>query len=172
MDKIKFKKLLFDIACSTMACDYDIDDREIQELKNISESTNYFKGVDLSKRLENFKSKFNENAEETINDFTRKLEGSFLNPVQEMLLLEIVLRIVYADTKIDPHEVEFVNKVRSFLSISDELIKDRFGVIDFLINKQIDIAETKEKQKESLSSTDMENLENLYYGIADKKEKN
>ena len=92
MDKIRFKKLLFDIACSTMACDYDIDDREIQELKNISESTNYFKGVDLSQRLENFKSDFNENAEETINDFTGKLKDSFLNPVQEMLLLVCLLQ--------------------------------------------------------------------------------
>ena len=28
MEKSKFKKLLFNIACSTMACDFDIDEEE------------------------------------------------------------------------------------------------------------------------------------------------
>ena len=31
MEKTQYKKLLFDIACSSMACDGHIDEREIKE---------------------------------------------------------------------------------------------------------------------------------------------
>lgn len=173
MDKIEFKKLLFDIACSAMACDYDIDDREIRELKHIEKSTTYFEDIDLSRKLDRFVGNFKENPEETIKNIIGKLKESFLNPVEEMLVLEIVLRLVYADTKIEQREINFIQSIRSCLSIDDEIITERFGVIDFLVSSQDKIIEIKKKskQKDSFDSVDLTNLENLYFSIDNKKKK-
>ena len=171
MDKTKFKRLLFDIACCTMACDYDIDEREIRELKYIEKTTHYFTGIDLTDRLDRFLDSFNDNPNDAIENNFIKLMESNLNPVQEMLVLEISLRIVYADAKIDPHEVDFVKKVRSFLSIGDDIIKERFGEIDFLIQKEEKIGFKKEIPKQKESTISERNFENVYASLRDKKEK-
>ena len=170
MDKTKFKRLLFDIACCTMACDYDIDEREIRELKYIEKTTSYFKGIDLSDRLDRFLESIKDNSEDIIQEQLQKLNEYTLNPVQEMLILEISLRIVYADAKIDPHEVEFVQKIRSYLSLGDEIVKDRFGQIDFLFHSDEKISLTKKRSKDSNKSIDITNFENMYADLGGKKE--
>ena len=165
MEKTKYKNLLFDMACSTMACDYDIDEREIKEINRIAEKTTYFDGVDLSKRLGTFKRNFKDNPQETLDQCINVLNEETLDPVQEMLLLEVVLRIVYSDLRIDPNEVEFVNRIRSFLTIEDEILIERFGEIDFLIKRQENIKATMDKKVDKYNSQDidMENLENIYF---------
>lgn len=174
MDKIKFKKLLFDIACSAIACDGNIDEREIRELKYINKSTTYFKDINLSRKLDRFVDNFKVNPRETIKDVINELRGSFLNPVEEMLVLEVALRLIYADVKVDEKEIDFLKSIRACLSIDDDIITQRFGVIDFLINTQENIVVSKDKpvQKDILSSVDMTNLENVYFSIDKKKEKN
>ncbi|MBC8489494.1 MAG: tellurite resistance TerB family protein [Bacteroidetes bacterium] len=171
MEKIKFKKLLFDIACSAVTCDGHIDDREIRELQYIDKSTTYFEDIDMSRKLNRFIENFKSDPEETINNIIDKLKELFLNPVEEMLVLEIVLRLVYADTKIDEREIKYLQLVRSCLSMDDELISQRFGVIDFLINTKENIVTSKEKSEDRIKSVDMTNLENMYFSLGEKKEK-
>jgi len=171
-NKSKFSNLLFDIACSAMACDYDIDEREEREIIYISNSTTYFEGIDISENIEKFKEKFNENPEETIADSIRKLKTIELDFVKELLVLEIVLRIIYADTKIDPHEIEFVKKIRGMMTVSDNIIKERFGKIDFLFNQEFIISEKDGIVKEKLSPNEMLNIENMYLGIDKKSSSN
>jgi len=172
MDKTKFKKLLFDIACSAVACDGHIDDREIRELQYIDKSTTYFEDIDMSKRLNRFVDNFKNNPIDTINNIVEKLKETFLKPVEEMMVLEIVLRLVYADTKIDEREKVFVQNIRGCLSLDNEMITQRFGLIDFLIHNEENVVLTQEKSTESIKSIDMTSLENMYANIGDKKEKN
>ena len=122
MEKSKFKKLLFNIACSTMACDFDIDEREIEEIKDLADKTTYFDGLNLGNSLDLFVKKFKDNPHNTLDESINSLNEEDMDPVQEMLILEVVLRVVYADTKVDPKEVEFVKKVRSVLAIEDNVI--------------------------------------------------
>lgn len=171
MKKTKFKKLLFDIACSAVACDGHIDDREVRELQYIDKSTTYFKDIDLSRRLDRFVKNFNNNSTDTIDNVFEQLKTSYLNPVEEMLVLEIILRLVYADTKIEKREIDFVQSIRSCLTIDDNIIKQRFGQIDILINSQKKSIDTKEisLQNDSIGSVDLTNLENMYFSIDDQK---
>ena len=162
MEKIKFKRLLFDIACSAVACDGHIDDREIRELQYIDKSTIHFEDIDLSKKLNRFVNNFNYDPDETISIIIEKLKFELLNPVEEMLVLEIVLRLVYADAKIDEKEIEFIKSVRSCLSLDDEMITQRFGAIDFLINAEIINISSQEKSTKKMNSIDMTSLENMY----------
>lgn len=169
MEKTKFKKLLFDVACSAVACDGQIDEREIQELKYIDKSTTYFEDIDLSNNLKRFVKNFKNVPVKTINNIIEKLKEEFLSPVEEMLVLEIVLRLVYSDTKIDEKEIEFIQSIRSCLTLDDEMITQRFGVIDFLINTKENIVAPEEKAEDRIKAVDMENLENLYFSLGDKK---
>jgi hypothetical protein len=89
-----------------------------------------------------------------------------LNPVEEMLILEIVLRLVYADTKIDEKEIKFIEDVRSCLGLDDEMIIQRFGEIDFLISPKDEILNSNNKK----DPIDTKSLENLYFSAEDNKE--
>jgi uncharacterized tellurite resistance protein B-like protein len=169
MDKTKFKRLLFDVACSAVACDGHIDEREIRELQYIDTSTTYFEDIDLSNKLKRFVENFKNEPVETINNIIEKLKEEFLNPVEEMLVLEIVLRLVYADTKIDEREKEFIQSIRVCLSIDDEMITQRFGVIDFLIHTVENVDLPNEQSKEHIKLIDMSSLENMYADLGDKK---
>jgi len=170
MDNTKFKNLLFDIACSAVTCDGHIDEREIRELKFINRTTPYFKDIDLSKRLDRFLNNFKYDSKETINNILNHTNDALLNPVEEMLVLEIVLRLVYADTKIDEKEIKFIKSIRSSLSLDDEMITQRFGEIDFLISPKEEILNLKKEQKDHKDSINMKNMENLYFTSGDKKE--
>ena len=173
MDSNKFKKLLFEVACCTMACDFDIDEREIRELKYIDTSTTYFKDIDLSRQLDSFLSNIKGREAETIDELVEKIKSASMSPVEELLVMEIVLRLIYADLRIDEKEIEFLTSIRLALSISDEIIADRFGKIDFLIKEQqlVKPADKKVVKKHDFGSTDMDRLENIYSEIDDKKKK-
>jgi uncharacterized tellurite resistance protein B-like protein len=136
MSSEKFKYLLFDIACGAVTCDGHIDAKEIEELKSIDKSTAYFSGIDLSRKLNTFIKSFNEDANGTIDKVYKSINKESLNPVEELLILEIVLRLIYSDTKLDENEVHYIKVVRSKLSISDEIIKQRFGEIDLLLRQE------------------------------------
>lgn len=174
MDSTQFKKLLFEVACCAVACDYDIDEREIRELQYIDKSTTYFKDIDLSIQLDNFLADLKGNEAETIDALLEKIGNASMTPVQELLVMEIVLRLIYADLKIDEREIDYLKSIRLALSISDEVITDRFGKIDILIKEQKIATPTDEKvvEKKGFNTSDLNNLENLYSKIDDnKKEK-
>ena len=166
MVNTKFTNLLFDIACSAVTCDGHIDEKEIRELKHINSSTTYFKDIDLSKRLDRFLNNFKYNADQTINNILDHTKDEFLNPVEEMLVLEVALRLIYADTKIDEKEIKFIESVRSCLGLDDEMITQRFGVIDFLISPKDEILNSNNKK----DPIDTKSLENLYFSAEDNKE--
>ena len=67
-----------------------------------------------------------------------------------------------------------MKSIRLALSISDEVITDRFGKIDMLIKDPKIATSSDEKivEKKRLKAADLSNLENLYSKIDDnKKEK-
>jgi len=173
MDITKFKRLLFETACCAVACDYHIDEREIHELQYISESTTYFKDIDLSKQFENFLADFKGNETETINRLVGKIKDAPLSPVEELLILEIVLRLIYADTKIDEKEIDYLRSVRLALSISDEVIANRFGTIDLLMKEQkiSKPADEKVVKEQGFDSADLNGLENIYRDVDEEEKK-
>ena len=53
MELPKFKELLLNIAVCAIACDGDIDEREIEALHKIEKRSPYFSALDLSESLKN-----------------------------------------------------------------------------------------------------------------------
>jgi hypothetical protein len=136
MDKNEFKKILFKVAFCTMACDGHIDDREVEELKTMDKNTSFFEAIDLSDELEKLIKDLKNKGTKVIEELFSCLRETKLNPIQELLILEVALRIINADEKHDENEVKFIHLLRSKLKLHDETINDRFGELDILYTNE------------------------------------
>ena len=130
-----FQRLLFRTAFCLMACDGDIDEREVNEIKLMNKSSAYFNGIDLTDELEELLSDLKESGEHIVDELINTLAKLDLGVVQELLILEVSFRLVHADEKVDENEKKFVRFLRSKLKVHDEVIRDRFGVVEYLFDK-------------------------------------
>ena len=136
MEKTEFKKLLFKVAFCTMACDGHIDDREVEELRIMDKNTSFFDSVDLSEELKQLVKDLKNKGTKVIEELFAFLRETKLNPIQELIVLEVALRIINADNKHDENEVKFIHLLRSKLELHDETINDRFGELDILYTNE------------------------------------
>jgi len=132
MKELEFEKLLFNTAICVMACDGQIHESEVAELKLIAEKTPYFRELDYKNELNKIMKKIEKNTN-IMKLYFNTLKKAELSPVQELLILEVVLRMMYADNRIDENEVKLIRIIKSYLKIPDQIIFERFGKIDFLI---------------------------------------
>lgn len=143
MELIKFKELLLKVAVCAIACDGDIDDREIEALHKIEKKSPYFSALDLSEVLE----KSLETCSNDLNAFKinvfRILDDNTLNIVQELSILEISLRIIAADEIEEDREKTFINDLRTHLEVEDFIISQRFGEITYLKPKNSEFKSNK-----------------------------
>jgi len=136
MEKDKFKKILFKVAFCTMACDGHIDNREIDELQIMDKKTSFFEAIDLSEELKQLIKDLDKKGTKVIEELFACLRETRLNPIQELLVLEVALRIINADGKHDENEVKFIHLLRSKLELHDETINNRFGELDILYTNE------------------------------------
>jgi len=134
METKDFKKLLFETAFCIMACDGSIDDLEIQEMKKIDSNTSYFSDIDLSDELDNLINDLQNKNVKIVKRLFDSLRENTLTVTQELLVLEITMRIMNADNVIVDNETRFLDLIRSKLDISDQIIHERFGKIPYLKN--------------------------------------
>lgn len=129
-----FKKLLFKTAFCVMACDGSIDDLEIQEMRKIDSSTTYFSDIDLSDELDELINELHNKNIKIVKNLFDLLRENTLTISQELLILEVTMRIINADDVIDDNEVRFLNLIRSKLDLGNQIIHQRFGKISYLKN--------------------------------------
>jgi hypothetical protein len=132
MEKLEFKRLLFKVAFCTMACDGHIDSREVDEMKAMDKNTSFFDGVDLSEALSDLVEELGHKGVQVIEGLFATLRGNTLNPIQELLILEVAVRIINSDEKHDDNEIRFLHLLRAKLDLPDEIIFDRFGDVPLL----------------------------------------
>jgi hypothetical protein len=135
LERHEFQRILFRTAFCLMACDGHIDEREINEIKKMNKSSAYFHGIDLSDELEVLLNDFKERGKHIVDELFEMLESLEISTVQELVILEISFRLIHADEKVDENEIKFLRFLRSKLKIHDEIIRDRFGVVEYLFDK-------------------------------------
>jgi uncharacterized membrane protein YebE (DUF533 family) len=149
MELPKFKEILLKVAVCAIACDGDIDDREIRALHEIEKNSPYFSALDLSEILQ----KSLDTCTKDLNLFKKSvfdiLIANTLNIVQELTILEISLRIIAADEIEEDSERAFINDLRVHLELDDFLIEQRFGDIPYLKPKK---SEFKSNKSDDLGS--------------------
>ena len=129
-DQAPFHRFLLRSAFCVMACDGHIDDREVAEVKKLAETTPYFGDVDVGEEVRALREALNEEGSRTFRHYLADLDEQSLDGVQELILLEIVLRMIYIDVKIDTNEMTFARLIRSKLAVSNEILAQRFGTVE------------------------------------------
>ena len=122
MNTDKFQQFLLKSAVTMMGCDGDIDKDEIAEIQNMSDNEIYFLGFDIETPLANGIEYIKSNGKTAVNEYLDELTSAHLNDQQELLLIEVLLRTIEADNKIEDNEVKFLQLVISKLSVDQETL--------------------------------------------------
>lgn len=163
LEKQEFQKLLFKVAFCTIACDGKIDEMEINEMKVMNNSAAYFQGIDLTDELNDLVKLLKERGKHIIDELVHQLRTSNLSLIQALMILEVAFRLAYANKEEEENERKFIRFLRSSINIPDQIIRDRFGVVEFLVDKDYssDIVqlETKDDLISAIKIPEMKELE-------------
>ena len=122
MDTINFNQLLLKTAFACMACDGDIDAREIELIKKLQLKNKVFGEIDVEKELNVLLGLINENGKLFIKTYFNELTSFELTEENELKLIEVAIETIKADHKVEYAEVKFFKVIRSKLKIQNELI--------------------------------------------------
>jgi uncharacterized tellurite resistance protein B-like protein len=125
MEQIIFNKLLLKTAFSCMACDGDIDKREVILIKTMHQKKKTFGEIDINKELDNLLLEINRDGHKFLKSFFSELTTSSLSEQDELKLIEVAIETIKADEKIEYSEVKFFKVIRSNLKIENEVILDK-----------------------------------------------
>lgn len=130
-----FKDFLFKSAVMAMACDGDIAETEIEEIKNIVANEIYFMGYDFEEPLKSNIDNIKANGKAAINQYLQEIETNNLNEHQEILLIEVVLRIIEADNDVQTSELKFLQMAKAKLKVDEQTLIVKFPKqIDHLLD--------------------------------------
>lgn len=141
-------RLFIETAFSCMACDGDIDSREINLILDLHKNQNLFLIDDAKEALNFFVSEINKKGELFFHDYFKFLRTAKLSKDEEIAIARIALKIIEADEIIKYSEIKFFKIIRSKLKVSnEELIKAlaEFENIDEYL--QDDILSTNSREK-------------------------
>ncbi len=122
MEQQIFDKLLLKTAFSCMACDGDIDKREIVLIKTMHQNKKIFGNIDIDFELDNLLLQINRDGHQFLKSFFSELTASSLSEQNEMKLIEVAIETIKADEKIEYSEVKFFKVIRSNLKIKNDVI--------------------------------------------------
>lgn len=167
MDQQPFQRILFHSAMCVMACDGEIHDSEITELEVIAKKPYYFSELEFNSELEKMLNDFVTNEKNVVLDYFNELEAEFFLPTQSLQILEIILRIIHADNRIDPNEIKFLKIVKSKLQVSNEIFLKRFGDVSYLsLNHQDNkVYESEEWVNSEVDLPDFSHLKTTFDAI-------
>lgn len=122
METINFDKLLLKTAFSCMACDGDIDKREIKLIKQLHKEQKTFGEIDINTELDTLLLAINKDGHQFLKDYFNDLKSFELSEDNELKIVEVAIDTIKADDKIEYSEIKFFKVVRSKLKISSESI--------------------------------------------------
>ncbi|MCH8491343.1 MAG: TerB family tellurite resistance protein [Oceanicaulis sp.] len=124
MEQINFNKLLLKTAFSCMACDGDIDPKEVDLIKSLHEERKLFGNIELFAEIEVHRKAINENSRSFLKSYLKELTSAELSEQDELKVIEVAIETIKADDKIEYSEVKFFKVIRSKLKIANEPILD------------------------------------------------
>lgn len=120
-----FNKVLLKTAFSFMTCDGQIDSNEVALIRKLAEKDNWFGEVDIDTELDFLIEVINTMGMGFLKDYFKVLKNAKLNQDQELQLVDMAIKTLYADGRVDYNEVKFFRIFRSILSVSDEQIRSK-----------------------------------------------
>lgn len=125
MDALQFSKLLLKTAFSCMACDGDIDKREIKLIKKLQNKHNTFGVIDIDVEMDTLLLAINKDGDQFMRDYFDELTSSELTESNELNLIEVAIDTIKADEKVEYSEIKFFKVIRSKLKIDNDPILEK-----------------------------------------------
>ena len=122
MNQQAFNNLLLKTAFSCMACDGDIDMREVKLLKTLSNEKKEFGEIDINSELDALLLSINHDGHKFLKDYFSELSSFDLTEKDELKLVEVAIDTIKADNKVEYSEIKFFKVIRSKLSITNDKI--------------------------------------------------
>ena len=117
-----FNELLLKTAFSCMACDGDIDKREVKLIKTLQKENETFGKIDINAQLDTLLLAINRDGNQFLKDYFSELTTTELSEENELKIVEVAIDTIKADDKVEYSEIKFFKVIRSKLSIQNDKI--------------------------------------------------
>ena len=125
METLNFNKLLLKTAFCCMACDGDIDKREVKLIKKLHKENKTFGEIDINSELDNLLLAINKDGYQFLKSYFSELSISHLSEANELKIVEVAIETIKADDKIEYSEIKFFKVIRSKLKIGNSTILEK-----------------------------------------------
>lgn len=125
METLHFNKLLLKTAFSCMACDGDIDKREVKLIKQLQKERKTFGEIDINTELDTLLLAINKDGHQFLKGYFNELTNTELTEANELKLIEVAIDTIKADEKVEYSEIKFFKVIRSKLKIDNEPILEK-----------------------------------------------
>ncbi len=123
-----------------MACDGNIAPEEIELVRSLAAELPVLGTLDVENLLNTYVSAINREGTVFLREYLDDLSRENLTPEEELQIVDLAIRMIEADERVEYSEVKFFKKIRSRLSLSDEEILARHPDKEDFLLPDIDVA--------------------------------
>lgn len=105
-----------------IACDGDIATEEVNLVRELSTKDELFNNIDTEKCINTWIAEINELGGKFLQSYLKEINTIDLSDKEQLLLVSLAFKAIEADNRIEYAEVKFFKKMRSRLTVSDEMI--------------------------------------------------
>lgn len=167
METLQFNKLLLKTAFTCMACDGDIDKREIKLIKRLHKEKKTFGDIDVNAEMDNLLIAINNDGHQFMRDYFDELSNSELTETNELNLIEVAIDTIKADEKVEYSEIKFFKVIRSKLNIANEPILEKHPDFEDYLEQDIITASYLARLQDDFFDTHISNEFELISKIDD-----
>lgn len=137
MDTKHFDKLLLKTAFSCMACDGDIDKREVKLIKKLQKENKTFGEMDINTEMDALLLAINKDGQQFLKDYFKELTTAALTEDNELNIIKVAIDTIKADEKVEYSEIKFFKVIRSKLKIDNEPILEKYPDFEDYLEQDI-----------------------------------
>lgn len=127
-----------------MACDGDIAKEEVLLVNDITSKQESFRNINIEAIINDYVAAINEKGVLFLKQYLKELEAQKLSIEEQMIIIDLAIQTIYADSKIEYSEVKFFKKIRNRLSLNDEQILTKYPDIEDFLLPDINVVEDPE----------------------------
>lgn len=117
-----------------MACDGEIANGEIEMVKHLSSEYDVFSNIEIKSYLDGWIIAINENGTVFLKNYLNELSKAGLSLSEQLFIVDLAIKTIEADERIEYSEIKFFKEIRNRLSITDEEILSKYpDKEDFLL---------------------------------------
>lgn len=124
-----------------MSCDGDIAEEEIAMVKKMTKETTMFEGMDTESLLNTYISEINKDGQSFLKQYLKDVANTEMNDDEQLEIVDLAIKTIEADNKIEYSEVKFFKKIRARLSLTDEQIMAKHPDKDDFLLPDINVME-------------------------------